>query len=109
MFGYPVGGAYGYSHALGGFAGSHAECIRVPYADYGAFAVPDDLDDMTALFASDAAPTGRMGADLAGVGSGDIVAVWGCGGVGQMAARAAMLLGAERVICIDPARTAGHG
>ncbi len=42
-----------------------------------------------------------MGADLGGVRPGDIVAVWGAGAVGQMAARAAILLGAERVICID--------
>jgi threonine dehydrogenase-like Zn-dependent dehydrogenase len=42
-----------------------------------------------------------MGADLGGVKPGDVVAVWGAGGVGQMAARAAQLLGAERVIVID--------
>jgi threonine dehydrogenase-like Zn-dependent dehydrogenase len=101
VYGYAGGGVYGYSHAMGGFAGSHAEYIRVPYADYGAFRVPDDLDDMTALFASDAAPTGWMGADLSNVQPGDVVAVWGAGGVGQMAARAALLMGAERVMVID--------
>src|SRR3712207_7242897 len=42
-----------------------------------------------------------MGADLAGTKPGDTVAVWGAGGVGQMAARAAMLLGAEQVVVID--------
>jgi threonine dehydrogenase-like Zn-dependent dehydrogenase len=42
-----------------------------------------------------------MGADLGGVRPGDTVAVWGCGAVGQMAAKAAMLLGAERVFSID--------
>jgi threonine dehydrogenase-like Zn-dependent dehydrogenase len=42
-----------------------------------------------------------MGADLGGVKPGDVVAVWGAGGVGQMAARAAVLLGAEKVIVID--------
>ncbi|GHB58016.1 hypothetical protein GCM10010377_56180 [Streptomyces viridiviolaceus] len=42
-----------------------------------------------------------MGADLGGVKPGDVVAVWGCGAVGQMAARAAILLGAGRVIAID--------
>jgi threonine dehydrogenase-like Zn-dependent dehydrogenase len=42
-----------------------------------------------------------MGADLGGVKPGDVVAVWGAGAVGQMAARAAILLGAERVIVID--------
>ncbi|WP_371785281.1 zinc-dependent alcohol dehydrogenase [Streptosporangium subroseum] len=101
LLGYESGGVYGYSHAMGGFKGSHAEYIRVPYADHGAFSVPDGVDDQSALFASDAAPTGWMGAHLGGVGRGDVVAVWGCGAVGQMAARAAMLLGAERVIAID--------
>jgi threonine dehydrogenase-like Zn-dependent dehydrogenase len=101
LYGYAGGGVYGYSHAMGGFAGSHAEYIRVPYADHGAFRVPDELDDVTALFASDAVPTGWMGADLSGVQPGDVVAVWGAGGVGQMAARAALLLGAERVMVID--------
>ena len=32
---------------------------------------------------------------------GDVVAVWGCGGVGQMASRSAYVLGASRVIAID--------
>jgi threonine dehydrogenase-like Zn-dependent dehydrogenase len=100
-WGYPPGGCYGYSHALGGFAGSHAEYVRVPYADYGAFAIPDGVSDERALFASDSAPTGWMGADLGGVRPGDVVAVWGAGAIGQMAARAAMLLGADRVIVID--------
>ncbi|WP_026922222.1 zinc-dependent alcohol dehydrogenase [Glycomyces arizonensis] len=101
LWGYETGAVYGYSHAMGGFRGSHAEYVRVPFADYGAFRVPDGVDDETALFASDAAPTGWMGADLGGVGEGDVVAVWGCGAVGQMAAQAATLLGAERVIVID--------
>ena len=101
MFGYETGGVFGYSHAMGGYKGSHAEYVRVPFADYGAFPVPDEVDDRTALFASDAVPTGWMGADLGGVGPGDLVAVWGAGAVGQMAARAAELLGAERVFLID--------
>jgi threonine dehydrogenase-like Zn-dependent dehydrogenase len=100
-WGHETGGIYGYSHAMGGFRGSHAEYVRVPFADYGAFTVPDGVDDESAVFASDAAPTGWMGADLGGVMPGHIVAVWGAGGVGQMAARAAVLLGAERVIVID--------
>jgi threonine dehydrogenase-like Zn-dependent dehydrogenase len=101
MFGSPTGGCFAYSHALGGFAGSHAEYVRVPYADQGAFPVPDGVSDTAALFASDAAPTGWTGADLAGIVPGDTVAVWGAGGVGQMAARAAMLLGAEQVVVVD--------
>lgn len=73
----------------------------MPYADQGAFAIPDGVSDERALFASDAAPTGWTGAHQAGVQAGDLVAVWGAGGVGQMAARAAMLMGAERVVVID--------
>ncbi len=94
-------GIYGYSHAMGGFSGSHAEYIRVPFVDNNAFPVPEGVSDEAALFTSDALATGWMGADLGRVQPGDVVAVWGCGGVGQMAARAAVLLGAERVIAID--------
>lgn len=72
--------------------------------------MPDGVDDVSAVFASDAVPTGWMGADLGGVQPGDVVAVWGAGGVGQMAARAAALLGAARVIVIDRIpRAACHG
>ena len=101
MWGQAPSGCFGYSHAMGGNAGSHAEYIRVPFADVGAFTVPDAVSDERAVFASDAASTGWMGADLGGVKPGDVVAVWGAGGVGQMAARAAVLLGADRVIVID--------
>ncbi len=101
MNGHATAGIFGYSHALGGFAGSHAEYIRVPFADVNAFPVPDGVPDESAVFASDAVPTGWMGADLAEVRPGDVVAVWGCGGVGQMAATAAIQMGAEQVIAID--------
>ncbi|WP_432971446.1 zinc-dependent alcohol dehydrogenase [Dactylosporangium sp. CA-233914] len=101
LWGAAPGGCFGYSHAMGGFAGSHAEYVRVPFADVGAFTVPEDVSDERAVFASDSASTGWMGADLGGVRPGDVVAVWGAGAVGQLAARAAMLLGAEQVICID--------
>lgn len=99
--GYPTAGIYGYTHAFGGYAGSHAQYIRVPHADNDCFLVPDGVRDEQALFLSDAAPTGYMGADFCDIKPGDIIAVWGCGGVGLMAMRSAYLLGAERVIGID--------
>ena len=101
LWGSAPGGCFGYSHAMGGYAGSHAEYVRVPFADVGAFAVPEGVDDARALFASDSAATGWMGADLGGVGPGSTVAVWGAGAVGQMAAAAAVLRGAERVVVVD--------
>lgn len=101
LWGFAPGGCFGYSHGMGGYAGCHAEYIRVPYGDQGAFTIPDGVDDLTALFASDSAATGWTGADLGNVNPGDVVAVWGAGGVGQMAAAAALAKGAERVIVID--------
>jgi threonine dehydrogenase-like Zn-dependent dehydrogenase len=101
LWGQSPGGCFGYSHAMGGWAGSHAEYVRVPYADVGTFVIPDEVSDVRALFASDAVSTGWMGADLGGTQRGDVVAVWGAGGVGQMAARAAMLLGADKVVVVD--------
>ncbi|WBB79775.1 alcohol dehydrogenase catalytic domain-containing protein [Micromonospora sp. WMMD882] len=94
-------GCYGHPATAGGFAGSHAEYVRVPYADVGAFPVPDGVTDERAVFASDAVPTGWSGAELGGVRPGDVVAVWGAGAVGQLAARAAVLRGAARVIVVD--------
>jgi threonine dehydrogenase-like Zn-dependent dehydrogenase len=101
MWGQAPAGIFGYSHAMGAFKGSHAEYVRVPYADTVAFPIPDEVSDEAALFTSDSAPTGYMGADLGGVQPGDVVAVWGCGAVGQMAANSAYIKGAERVIAID--------
>jgi len=101
LLGYHTAGIYGYTHAFGGYAGSHAEYIRVPHADVDCFVVPDGVRDEQALFLSDAAPTGFMGADFCNIQPGDVIAVWGCGGVGQMAIQSAFLLGAERVIAID--------
>ncbi|MFB9236015.1 zinc-dependent alcohol dehydrogenase [Plantactinospora siamensis] len=101
LWGHSPAGILGYSHAVGGYAGSHAEYIRVPFGDIGAFKVPEGIADDAVVFASDAMPTGWMAADFCGLQGGEVVAVWGAGGVGQMAARAAQLLGAERVIMID--------
>ncbi len=101
FFGASTGGCFGYSQITGGFAGAHAQFVRVPFADNTAFAVPEALTDIQAVFASDAAPTAWMGAELGGVQPGQVVAVWGAGGVGQLAARSAMLLGAEKVVVID--------
>jgi threonine dehydrogenase-like Zn-dependent dehydrogenase len=101
LWGHSPAGILGYSHAAGGFAGSHAEYVRVPFADVGAFPIPAGLPDDAAVFASDALPTGWMAADMCGLQGGEVVAVWGAGAVGQMSARAAQLLGAGRVIVID--------
>ncbi|SBT45588.1 alcohol dehydrogenase catalytic domain-containing protein [Micromonospora auratinigra] len=100
-WGQPTAGCYGHPALTGGFAGSHAEYVRVPYADVGAFTVPDAVSDDRAVFASDAAPTGWLGAELGEVAPGDVVAVWGAGAVGQLTAGAALAHGAARVVVVD--------
>ena len=101
LMGYPTGGICGYTHAFGGYAGSHAEFIRVPFGDANCFEIPDEVSDEQALFLSDACATGYMGADFADITAGDTVAVWGAGGVGLMAATSALLMGAGRVIMVE--------
>jgi threonine dehydrogenase-like Zn-dependent dehydrogenase len=101
MWGYSPCGIFGYSHMLGGYPGGQAEYARVPFADVGPIKVPEELSDEQVLFLSDIFPTGYMAADMCGIQPGDIVAVFGCGPVGQMAIKSAYLLGAERVIAID--------
>ena len=99
--GHSPSGLFGYSHMLGGFAGGQAEYVRVPFADFGPFKVPDGLPDEKVLFLTDILPTGYMAAEQADIEPGDTVAVWGCGPVGQFAIQSAWLIGAGRVIAID--------
>lgn len=101
MWGHSPAGIFGYSHLLGGYAGGQAEYARVPFADVGPIKVPDTLTDEQVLFLSDIFPTGYMGAEMCGIRRGDVVAVWGCGPVGQFAIASARMLGADRVIAID--------
>jgi threonine dehydrogenase-like Zn-dependent dehydrogenase len=101
LYGYSSAGLFGYSHMLGGYAGGQAEFLRVPFVDVNALVIPPGIDDEKVLFLSDIFPTGYMAAENCNIKKGDVIAVWGCGPVGQMAIRSAFMLGAERVIAID--------
>jgi len=101
LWGHSPAGIFGYSHLTGGYAGGQAEYARVPFADVGPIKVPNGVPDEQALFLSDIFPTGYMGAEYCDIKPGDVIAVWGCGPVGQFAIASAYLLGAERVIAID--------
>jgi threonine dehydrogenase-like Zn-dependent dehydrogenase len=85
----------------GPFNGLQSEFARIPYANVGLVKLPDDIGDNEAVLLSDIFPTGYFGADLAEVGPGDVVAVFGCGPVGQFAILSAFLLGAGRVLAVD--------
>jgi len=101
MYGYSGSALYGYSHMMGGYAGGQAQYVRVPFADIGCLQVPDGIDDEKVLFLSDIFPTGYMAAENCDLKGGEVVAIWGCGPVGQFTIRSAFMLGAERVIAID--------
>ena len=101
LYGYSPSALFGYSHMLGGYAGGQAEYVRVPFADVGPLRIPEGLPDEKVLFLTDIFPTGFMAAENCNIEAGDVVAVWGCGPVGQFAIRSAFMLGAEQVIAID--------
>jgi threonine dehydrogenase-like Zn-dependent dehydrogenase len=101
LYGYPMTGAFGYSHLTGGYAGGQAEYVRVPFSDVGPIVIPDGVEDDKVLFLSDILPTGWMAADNCEIKPTDTVAVWGCGPVGLFSVQSAFALGAHRVIAID--------
>jgi threonine dehydrogenase-like Zn-dependent dehydrogenase len=100
-FGHTTAGLFGYTHLTGGYPGGQAEYLRVPFADTTHIKVPDGLTDEQVLFLSDILPTGWQAAAQCDIEPTDTVAIWGCGPVGQMTIRSAILLGAKQVIAID--------
>jgi glutathione-independent formaldehyde dehydrogenase len=95
------GAAYGYAN-MGPYPGGQAEYLRVPYADFNLLRLPpgeQHENDFTML--SDIFPTGYHGTELAEIGPGDSVAVFGAGPVGLMAAHSAFLRGASQVFVVD--------
>jgi glutathione-independent formaldehyde dehydrogenase len=82
--------------------GGQAEYLRVPYADFNCTPLPAGVDHESeyALLA-DVFPTGYHGCELAGVSTGETVAVFGAGSVGLMAAYCALLRGAAQVFVVD--------
>ncbi|KAI9660051.1 MAG: hypothetical protein M1821_001403 [Bathelium mastoideum] len=101
MYGGRTAGMFGYSHFTGGFAGGQAEYARVPYGDVNLLKLPDDVPDEKGLFLSDVVSTSWNCVVDTGVKQGDVVAIWGAGPIGQMAADFAWINGASRVIMID--------
>jgi threonine dehydrogenase-like Zn-dependent dehydrogenase len=101
VFGHTTAGLFGYTHLTGGYPGGQAEYVRVPFADATHIKVPDSLTDEQVLFLGDIFPTGWQAAAQCEIEPTDTVAVWGCGPVGQMTIRSAILLGAKQVVAID--------
>ncbi|MBB5663652.1 threonine dehydrogenase-like Zn-dependent dehydrogenase [Rhizobium leguminosarum] len=100
-FGHATAGLFGYTHLTGGYPGGQAEYLRVPFADKTHIKVPESLTDEQVLFLGDIFPTGWQAAAQCDIEPTDTVVVWGCGPVGQMTIRSAVLLGARQVLAID--------
>lgn len=98
-----IGGCYGCSRLYGDYSGSQAEYVRVPFANFGTFKVPDynEVPDEELLLLTDAFSTAYWGINQAGVKEGDTVVVLGCGPIGLLTQKLAWYRGAKRVIAID--------
>ncbi|CDO03951.1 Glutathione-independent formaldehyde dehydrogenase [Oceanobacillus picturae] len=98
-----VGGLFGFTEQNGGYPGGQAEYLRVPYADFTSFKVPEssELSDEQVLLLSDVIPTAYWSVENGGVKGGDTVIILGSGPVGLMAQKFAWLKGAKRVISVD--------
>jgi glutathione-independent formaldehyde dehydrogenase len=98
-----AGAAYGYA-GMGPYKGGQAEFVLVPHADFNGLKLPgkegDDWED-DFLLLSDVFPTGFHAAELACVGPGKTVAIFGAGPVGLLAAHSSILKGASEVYVVD--------
>lgn len=100
-YGHRISGIFGYTSLLGGYAGDQAEYCRVPNADLTCVKAPKDIEAKKLLGLADVTTTAWHGCELAEVGQGDVVGVWGCGPVGLSIQRLAKLRGASKVYAID--------
>jgi S-(hydroxymethyl)glutathione dehydrogenase / alcohol dehydrogenase len=98
-----MGAYFGYSGNTGGYPGGQAEYLRVPFANFTHFKIPESCEepDEKLSVIADAMSTGFWSVDNAGVKSGDTVIVLGCGPVGLFAQKFAWMKGAKRVIAVD--------
>ncbi|MBB6692747.1 glutathione-dependent formaldehyde dehydrogenase [Cohnella xylanilytica] len=98
-----MGAFFGYSGTTGGYPGGQAEYLRVPFANFTRFKIPEDseIPDEKLILIADAMTTAFWSVDNAGVKDGDTVVVVGCGPVGLLAQKFAWFKGAKRVIAVD--------
>ncbi|MCM3160834.1 zinc-dependent alcohol dehydrogenase [Metabacillus litoralis] len=98
-----MGAYFGYSGNTGGYPGGQAEYLRVPFANFTHFKIPESCEepDEKLSVISDAMSTGYWSVENAGVKDGDTVIVLGCGPVGLFAQKFCWLKGAKRVIAVD--------
>ncbi|KAF9100891.1 hypothetical protein BGX27_000216 [Mortierella sp. AM989] len=102
LYGHRTGGVMGYSHFVGGFAGTQAEYARIVFGNTNLLKVPDSIPDEKALYLSDIVPTSFHAVFEAGVVEGGTVGVWGLGPVGLNVVQwLRNVFKASRIIVVD--------
>lgn len=95
------GNLFGWVQSGHGLHGAQAQFIRVPMADSTLIPLSTDISEEKGLLLGDIFSTGYFCAENAGVNSGGVYVVIGCGPVGLMTIIAAKHLGAENLYAID--------
>jgi threonine dehydrogenase-like Zn-dependent dehydrogenase len=93
-----IGAGYGFAD-MGPFDGGQAEYLRVPYGDFNCLRLPADATSYPTL--SDFFPAGWRATDLSDLKPGDSILIYGLGLAGLMAAHAAVIKGASKVMVVD--------
>ncbi|MFB9326246.1 zinc-dependent alcohol dehydrogenase [Paenibacillus aurantiacus] len=98
-----MGAYFGYSGTTGGYPGGQAEYLRVPFANFTHFKIPENCEqpDENLSLIADTMTTAFWSVDNSGVKNGDTVIVLGCGPIGLLAQKFCWLKGAKRVIAVD--------
>ncbi len=98
-----AGAAYGYPEQ-GGYWGCQTELVRIPLADANCLKLPGEPGDQWEhdfVLLADIFPTGYHATELAHVGPGDSVVIFGAGAVGLLTAYSARLRGAAIIYVVD--------
>ncbi|CAL9504870.1 Alcohol dehydrogenase [Actinosynnema sp. ALI-1.44] len=101
-------GSYGQCRGGGGWVlghlvdGTHAEYVRVPFADLSTHRLPDGVADADAVMLSDILPTAyEVGVRNGRVEPGQTVVVVGAGPIGLAAIETAKLYSPGRIVAVD--------
>ncbi|MFH8758208.1 alcohol dehydrogenase catalytic domain-containing protein [Streptomyces atroolivaceus] len=92
---------FGFSKLYGQVPGGQAEYLRVPFGNDLPIKVPHGPPDDRFVYLSDVLPTAWQAVEYAAIPPGGSVTVLGLGPIGAMAAKIALLRGAELVVGVD--------
>ncbi|MDD5006922.1 MAG: alcohol dehydrogenase catalytic domain-containing protein [Syntrophorhabdaceae bacterium] len=96
------GGVWGGGEIFGrGLRGAQTDYIQVPFADNCLIPIPDNVEDIQAVFVGDVFATGYSGAHRGYIQTGDTVVVYGCGPIGLGAIISAWQFGPRQVFAVD--------